>query len=111
MDAGAYRKKIIIQKKDGSTKDAIGNPVVAYVDDKSFYAYANGLSGREYWEAAQVQGENTVDFTVRWHPYFDQINTKEYRLVMDNKVFNIRTIDNIQYKNETVKIRGVHKEG
>ncbi|MGL6197818.1 MAG: phage head closure protein [Lachnospiraceae bacterium] len=110
MDAGAYRTKITIQKKT-TTKDAIGNSVVVWEDDKFFHAYANGLSGREYWEAAQVQGENTVDFTIRWHPYFDQINNKEYQLVMGEKVFNIRTIDNIQFKNETVKIRGVHKQG
>ncbi|KAK9680619.1 hypothetical protein QE152_g38944 [Popillia japonica] len=40
-----------------------------------------------------------------------QINNKDYQLVMNGKVFNIRTIDNVQFKNETVKIRGVHKQG
>ena len=43
MDAGAYRKKVKIQKYVNGFDD-IGNPVNEWQDYKSAYAYVNGLN-------------------------------------------------------------------
>lgn len=109
MDAGAYRGKLVIQKMK-SEQDEIGNPLEKWEDYKKCYAYVNGLSGKEYWEAANVQQENTVEFVFRWKPFFDMMDTKQYRILFNEKSYNIRSIDNIRYRNKTVKIRAVTKD-
>lgn len=110
MDSGAYRNRITIQKYFGG-KDEIGNPDGSWEDWKEAYAYVNGLSGSEYWEAAAVQQENTVEFVFRWHDFFDVMDTKSYRLMFRGKIYNIKMIDNIQFRNKTVKIRAVARDG
>lgn len=108
MDSGAYRNLITIQKYIEGF-DEIGNPSREWQDYKRDYAYVNGLSGREYWEAANVNQENTVEFVFRWKPFFDAMNTRQYRLIFKGRIYNINLIDNIQFGNKTVKIKAVTK--
>lgn len=109
MDAGAYTQKISIEKLSHNY-DSIGNPVEEWKPFKKTYAYMNGLSGKEYWEAAVLKEENMVDFVCRWKKFFDEIDVKNYRIVWRGKIFNIKTIDNVQFRNEIVKIRAVHSD-
>ena len=107
MDAGAYAQRISIEKVVQSY-DSIGNPVEEWKPFRKTYAYMNGLSGKEYWEAATLNAENTVDFVCRWKKFFNEMDKKNYRIVWKGKVFDIKTIDNVQFRNDTVKIRAVH---
>lgn len=110
MDGGAYRHKIVIEKMSHSY-DSVGNPVEEWKPFRKTYAYMNGLSGREYWEAATLNAENTVDFVCRWKKFFEEMDTTNYRIVWRGKNFDIKTIDNVQFRNETVKLRTVHSDG
>lgn len=110
MDSGAYRSLVTIQQYVSGFDD-IGNPSEEWQEYKTCYAYVNGLSGREYWEAAVVHGENTVEFVFRWKPFFDSMNTKQYRLLFNGGIYDITSIDNIQFRNKTVKIKAVTKSG
>lgn len=110
MNAGAFKEKIWLQKCT-ITADSLGNKKEDWKDHRRLYGYANGLSGREYWEAAGVQAEHTINFIFRWHPWMDGLNTKEYRLMFRGGVYNITSIDNIQFRNQLVKIRAVSKDG
>lgn len=109
MEAGAYTHKISIEKLSHSY-DSIGNPIEEWKLFKKTYAYMNGLSGKEYWEAATLNAENTVDFVCRWKKFFDVMDTTNYRIVWKGKKFNIKTIDNVQFRNEIVKLRAVHSD-
>lgn len=109
MNAGAYRELVVIEKS-GYAEDDIGNQIPSWTEYYRGYAYMNNLSGSEYWEAAQTQSQNTIMFVFRYHPLLGAMNTKEYRLVRRGKAYNITSIDNVQYKNETVKIRATAKE-
>ena len=109
MNAGAYREPVTIEKS-GYTEDEIGNQVPVWAEYYRGYAYMNNLSGTEYWEAAQTQAQNTVMFIMRFHPLLSAMNTREDRLMHRGKAYNITSIDNVQYKNETVKIRATAKE-
>ena len=104
MNAGAYRDKIIIQKST-VTADAIGNRVTAWPEYYSGYAYVNNLSGSEYYEAAQTQSQETVMFVLRYHRLLESIDSKNYRVVFRGHNYNITSVDNVQYKNETIKLR------
>ena len=109
MNAGAYRERVVIQK-NSITEDEIGNKKPIWTDYFKGHAYMNNLSGAEYWEAAQTQSQNTVVFIFRYHRKLSLINTKEYQLIHNGKSYNISSIDNVQYKNEIIKIRAIMKE-
>ena len=109
MNAGEYRELVVIEKS-GYAEDDIGNQIPSWTEYYRGYAYMNNLSGSEYWEAAQTQSQNTIMFVFRYHSLLGAMNTKEYRLVHRGKAYNITSIDNVQYKNETVKIRATAKE-
>lgn len=104
MDAGAYRQRIEIQKNNFS-KDSVGNPTNNWSKFKCIYAYVNGLSGSEYWEAAVVHAESTLEIVTRWKPFFNQMTTQGYRIVFQGMVYNIISIDNVQFRNKTIKLR------
>lgn len=109
MNAGAYRELVTVEKSN-VTVDGIGNHIASWSEYYIGYAYMNNLSGTEYWEAAQLQSENTVMFVLRYHPLLAAMATKGYRLIHRGKKYNITSIDNVQYKNETIKIRATAKE-
>lgn len=109
MDAGAYREPVLVEKS-GYTEDSLGNQKAVWTEYYKGYAYMNNLSGAEYWEAAQTQAQNTVMFILRYHPLLAAMDTRGYRLMHRGREYNITSIDNVQYKNETLKIRAVAKE-
>lgn len=109
MDAGKYRGYIVIEK-NSQVSDEIGNQSSQWIEYYKGYAYVNNLSGSEYWAAAQTQSQNSVVFSLRWHKLLDAVTTKEYRLIFKDKVYDIFAVDNVQYKNETIKIKATLKE-
>lgn len=109
MNAGAYRDPVVLERKV-FTEDNIGNQRPIWQEYYRGFAYVNNLSGSEYWAAAQTQSQNTIVFTLRYHPLLGKMNTKEYRILHRGCEYNITSIDNVQYKNETIKIRAVAKE-
>lgn len=109
MNAGNYTKRIVIQRLD-SSKDSDGFDTESWSDFYSNYAYVNKLSGTERWTAAQVQMDSVVRFTLRWHPKLDFVKPKRYRLLFGTRTFTITNVDNVQFKNETVKIDAVEAE-
>lgn len=109
MNAGAYKEKIELQKNEYES-DGIGNQKSRWETYYRGFAYVNNLSGSEYWEAAQVQSENTVMFFMRYHKLLEMMDTKRFQITWRGKRYNIIFVDNIQNKNETIKIRAIRKE-
>lgn len=110
MNAGMLKKLVTIEQYVNGF-DEIGNPSQEWVTYKKSYAYINGLSGSEYWEAANIKQENTVEFTFRWKPFFDNLNTKQFRINFQGSIYDINSIDNVQFRDKTVKIKAVTKYG
>lgn len=108
MNAGAYRELVVIERNT-IIEDEIGNQTSAWTKYYAGYAYMNNLSGSEYWEAAQTKSQNTIMFVMRYHALLGKMNTKEYRLIHRGQEYNITSVDNVQYKNEVIKIRAVAK--
>ena len=50
------RERIMIQKSSTKT-DKTGNHTLVWSDHYKCYSYVNNLSGKEYWEAKQVNAE------------------------------------------------------
>lgn len=98
------RERITIQKSEAGT-DKNGNHILNWADYYSCAAYVNNLSGKEYWEAAQVNAQAEVNFVVRHCSEVADMDTEHYRILFGEQIYNISFIDNVQYKNKTVKIR------
>ncbi|MBP3784597.1 MAG: phage head closure protein [Butyrivibrio sp.] len=104
MNAGAYKEKIVIQKNTGNDVDADGFPTGEWIKYYANKAYVNQLSGTERWNAAQVEADTTVRFQLRWHKKLDSVKAKYYRILCKGKTYVITFVDNVQFKNEVVKI-------
>ena len=104
MNAGAYRDRITIEKCSYEA-DAIGNRKAVWAEYWAGFAYVNNLSGAEYWAAAQVKAEETVQFILRYTKNAGCAEQHRYRIRFRGDSYNIESVDNVQYRNETVKIR------
>lgn len=104
MTISEMRERILIQKSS-SKKDKNGNRVLDWVDFFSCAAYANNLSGEEYWAAAQTNSQTDMYFMVRYCSELKDLNTDKFRIIFRGEIYNITFIDNIQYSNKMLKIR------
>jgi SPP1 family predicted phage head-tail adaptor len=109
MNIGELDKRIEIIRLATST-DEDGFSTTEPVVLKKVWAKVQNLYGREYYQAASVQQENTVKFTIRYLTELDQ--TMQIRF--NNKIYDIKSIDNIKYQNKFIEIKaieGVLNEG
>ena len=102
MDIGELRHRIIIQKQEITTNEN-GFEEEEWVDYKTVWAGVNNLYGKEYFEAAAIQMENTVKFTIRYLVGIEP----SMRICFQSKSYNIISIDNIKYRNRFMVIQGV----
>lgn len=102
MNPGLLRHRITLQKFMVIT-DPDGFTTQQWQDVATVWAAVENLHGREYWEAAAVQAENTVKFTIRYRPDIDQT----MRIVFRGQVYEITAIDNVKYRNEYIEIKAV----
>lgn len=106
---GKMNSRIIIQKSTPEN-DRNGNHMLAWTDFYKCFAYANNLSGKEYWAAAQSNAQNEVSFVVRYCRKLSALTSENYRVLFNGEAYNISFVDNVQYRDKTIKIRAV-KEG
>ena len=102
MNPGELNKRITFQRLTTTTNEN-GFEVEEWEDFKTVWAAVTNLHGREYFEAAAVQRENTVKFTIR---YLKDIDTS-MRILFQGKQYNITSIDNIKYKNVYMEIKAL----
>ncbi len=104
MNPGKFRHRVTIQKYipvDGLW----GNTTTKWTDWRTVWASINSLFGREFWEAKQCNMENTINITIRYSKDFKDLDTREYRIKWDNKIYNINFIDNPKFENKTLTIK------
>ena len=68
-------------------------------------AFVNGLSGKEYWEAAQVNAQRDVYFIIRYCSEVAGMDTEHYRILFRGQVYDLVFIDNVRYQNRMLKLR------
>ena len=101
-------KKIRIQNKESNINEN-GFNENKWNDYIEVWADKNNLFGKEYWSAKALQAENTVVFTIRYcfklEPLLKANATKLYRILQDDRCFNIIHVDNIKEDNIWIKIK------
>ena len=110
MNASMLKNKITIQKKT-AVADDIGRISEVWSDYMAVHAYANRLSGQELIVAAANGQQDTVTFSVRYCGALADLNSNDFRFVFMGRIFNILTVDNVQFMNVELKIRAVEEDG
>lgn len=104
MRIGQWRQRIVIQK-NRMRKDKDGNQRNEWEDYFTCWAYANNLSGKEYWEAALVNQEESLFFLVRYCKELKDLDSTKYRILFRGDIYNITLVDFIQFQNKVIKLR------
>ncbi|XBX05705.1 phage head closure protein [Enterocloster clostridioformis] len=104
MRIGQWRQRIVIQQ-NRMKKDKDGNQRNEWEDYFTCWAYANNLSGKEYWEAAQVNQEESLFFLVRYCKELKDLDSTKYRILFRGDIYNITLVDFVQFQNKIIKLR------
>lgn len=100
------RNKITFETEQTIT-NANGFKETAYIKYKTVYAKVNNLFGREFWAAEAVQKESTIVFDIRYNKDIENLDIKKTRINFRGRHLSIIHIDNVLYKNETLKIKAI----
>jgi SPP1 family predicted phage head-tail adaptor len=103
MNPGLFRHRITFQQYDENATNENGFPLEEnqrWQDVKTVWAMIKTLQGREYYEAAATQNENTVRIVVR---FTSGINP-DMRIKFKDRTFEILSVINDDEMNKTLTI-------
>lgn len=99
MGAGRMDKRVTLQAQT-STRNAIGEPVVAWADVATVWAAVEPLQGREFWAQQQVQSEVTTRVRIRYRAGI----TPDMRVVHQGRVLNIASVIDPQERHDEMQL-------
>ena len=104
MNIAGLRVRITLQKSETIT-DQYGNHRSEWTDYFSCWATAvtSGLSSAESETAGHTKEADRLDLTVRWSTETAAVNSKQYRVVVRNRIYNILAIDEMGFKRNSRK--------
>ena len=103
MKIAAMRIRITFQKHEVVT-DEIGNHTNEWKDYFSCYATALEKESGEKEEAGQTVVEEKMDFTIRYCSETAAIVPDQFRILCKGRIYNIRSISDMAFKNKSLKI-------
>lgn len=105
MNIAALRVRIKIQK-NSAVVDQNGNHTSAWTDYFSCWATAtaSGKSAEESVEAGTTQEEDRLDFTLRYSSETAAINSKQYRVLLAGRAYDILNIDDMGFRRNSRKL-------
>ena len=104
MDIAGLRVRITFQKNETVT-DGYGNHTSSWTDYFSCWATAvsSGKSAEETHNARTTQEADRLDITVRWSSEIAAVTSKQYRILLDGRIFNILNIDDMGFRHNSRK--------
>ena len=105
MNIAGLRVRITIQKNETVT-DKYGNHKSAWTDYFKCWAtaVASGKSAEETEHAATTQEADRLDITVRWSSETAAVNSKQYRVLLGERIYNILSIDDMGFRHNSRKL-------
>ena len=106
MNIAGLRTRIVIQRNETVT-DKNGNHKNVWTDYFACWATAvtSGLSVREEESASHIVEADRLDITVRYSSETAIVNSKQYRVLLGNRIYNILTIDEMGFKHNSRKFK------
>ncbi len=104
MNIAGLRVRITIQR-NGTVTDRYGNHTSAWTDYFSCWATAtmSGKSADETQEAGHTEEADRLDITVRWSSETAAVNSKQYRVLLNGRIYNILGIDDMGFRHNRRK--------
>ena len=98
MNIAGMRVRITIQKNE-TFVDENANHMSVWRDYFTCWATAanSDRSVEEKHNAASTQEGSLMDITVRWCSETAVVNTKQYRVLLDGRIYDIRSIDEMEF--------------
>ena len=104
MDIALLNVKIIFQK-NAVIVDEIGNHKNGWADFYTCHATVGGESSTEQVAAGTTVDNADISFSVRFCNAADAITTTDYRILFRGEIYNILSIDHMNYKHKSIKFR------
>ena len=111
MNIAGLRTRITIQKNETVT-DPYGNHKSAWTDYFTCWATAvtSGISSGETETAGHTVEADRLDITVRYSSETAAVNSKQYRILLGDRIYDILSIDEMGFKHNSRKIHAELKE-
>lgn len=108
MNISGLCVRIIIQRNE-TVVDKYGNHKSAWNDFFPCWATAvtSGLSSGEEESAGHTVEEDRLDITVRYSSETAVVNSKQYRILLGDRIYNILSIDEMGFKHNSRKFHTV----
>ena len=99
MNVSGLNVRITIQKST-VTKDRYQNRLSAWEDYFTCWAtaLASGNKIDETQDAGHTQEADRLDITVRWSSETAAVNSKQYRILIGDRIYNITSIDDMGFR-------------
>lgn len=104
MKVSLLNERITFQKSV-VTSDSIGNRKNAWEDYYFCFATIGGESGNEKLEAGQTIDGATITFSVRYCDKLVDIMSTGFRILFRGEIYNILSIDHMNWKKKSLKFR------
>lgn len=85
--------------------DGIGQEIESFKDYHLTYAYPSYEGVNEKVFTGMEIDKSKISFTTRYQRKLDKVDTEKYRIVFRNEIYNIVSIDHMNYKNKYLKFR------
>lgn len=104
MDIALLNVRVVFQKSS-VTVDAIGNHKNAWTEFYTCYATVSGENGKETTSTGITVDDSDLSFSVRYCHKVSEINNTEYRVLFRGEIYNILSVDHMNYRNKSVKFK------
>lgn len=104
MDIALLNVRITFQK-NAVVVDAIGNHTNGWEDHYTCHATVSGEGGSEKAVAGQTVEDIDLAFTVRCCGKAAAVTADRFRILFDGAIYNIVSIDHMNYKRKALKFR------
>lgn len=95
----------IVFQKNAVVVDAIGNHTNTWNDYYSCHATVSGEGGKEVSIAGTVVDDSDLSFTVRYCRKASVIESTKYRILFSGELYNILSVDHMNYKRNCLKFK------
>ncbi|MDD4370425.1 MAG: phage head closure protein [Anaerostipes sp.] len=104
MDIALLNVRVVFQKST-VVVDAIGNHKNEWTEVYSCYATVSGENGKEATAAGITVDDSDLSFSVRYCRKVAEINNTKYRVLFGEEIYNILSVDHMNYRNKSVKFK------
>ena len=104
MQISLFNVKVVFQSNVPRI-DKVGNHINGWEDFYTCHATVSGEGGTEKEMAGQTVEPFEIAFTVRYSKKLDYISSTGYRIIFKDEIYDIISIDHMNYKKKAYKFR------